>query len=623
MARKGSFNFEIGNQVRYQGQEYLIHQLLGLREVVLLAPDTGHYISADISDLEPLVLNSQINTPDLEDIPLEEWKAAMARFKVIEPLLVEGRTRQMVEEAAKANGVSTNTIYGWLRKYQANGKVTDLVRAKRNDTGILRTMPEVEAIIEETIQKEYLSAQKKSAQKVCIEVALACRKAGLVAPHPNTIRNRLRKLPPKTIAQKREQNKNLAAKYDAIEGEFPNANWPLSVVQIDHTPLDIILCDDHWRMPVGRPWITLVFDVHSRMVLGFYVSFDPPSALSTGLAIAHSVLPKEDWLAKYNVNGEWPCWGIPDKIHVDNAKEFRGNMLQRACQQYHIDIEWRPVARPNFGAHVERYLGTLAKELKSLHGATFSNISERGNYNSSKKATFTLAEFEEWLTVYIVGSYHNQRHSSIGVSPIDKFRLGILGNGEQPGKGLPAKIIDEHRFRLDFLPFEERTVQRHGLAIDGINYFHDILRNWINAPDPNKATIKRKFIIRRDPRDISIVWFYDPSSFTYHAIPYRNTAFPPISVWELRAAKSRLQEEQTGTINEDEIFATIDRMREIEEKALQKSKAARRSKQRRKHHSMAPVKPAPKLKNVPEQQEDNDSDDVSTIMPFDDLDEML
>jgi hypothetical protein len=60
------------------------------------------------------------------------------------------------------------------------------------------------------------------------------------------------------------------------------------------------------------------------MVAGFY---DPPGAIATGLCIAHATLPKEAWLAKLGVGGQWPCWGLAARIHLDNAKEFHGEML--------------------------------------------------------------------------------------------------------------------------------------------------------------------------------------------------------------------------------------------------------------------------------------------------------
>lgn len=38
---------------------------------------------------------------------------------------------------------------------------------------------------------------------------------------------------------------------------------------------------------------------------------------------------------------------------------------------------------------------------------TFSNTVERGEYNSDAKAILTLSELEKWLTLVIVGQYHN------------------------------------------------------------------------------------------------------------------------------------------------------------------------------------------------------------------------
>src|SRR5690606_23715784 len=137
-----------------------------------------------------------------------------------------------------------------------------------------------------------------------------CLKLGIIAPHENTIRNRIKAISGELAAAKR-LGKKAADKFKPIDGSFPGANWPLSVVQIDHTKLDIILVDDHYRRPIGRPWITLSIDVYSRMVTGFYISFDPPNALSTGLCLAHAILPKEKLLSKFDVKNEWPVWGLP------------------------------------------------------------------------------------------------------------------------------------------------------------------------------------------------------------------------------------------------------------------------------------------------------------------------
>lgn len=63
----------------------------------------------------------------------------------------------------------------------------------------------------------------------------------------------------------------------------------LDVVQIDHTPADIVLVDHVHRLPLNRPCLTLVIGVATRVVLGACVSFEPPSVLSVALCLDHSV----------------------------------------------------------------------------------------------------------------------------------------------------------------------------------------------------------------------------------------------------------------------------------------------------------------------------------------------
>jgi putative transposase len=44
------------------------------------------------------------------------------------------------------------------------------------------------------------------------------------------------------------------------------AQWPLSLIQIDHTLVDVIVVDSETRKPIQRPWLTLAIDVCTRCV---------------------------------------------------------------------------------------------------------------------------------------------------------------------------------------------------------------------------------------------------------------------------------------------------------------------------------------------------------------------
>lgn len=300
------------------------------------------------------------------------------------------------------------------------------------------------------------------------------------------------------------------------------------------------------------------------MVAGFYISLDPPGAIATGLCISHAVLPKELRLAKLGVAGRWPCFGLPSRIHPDNAKEFHGEMLRRACEHYGIALEYPPAAQPHTGGHIERLLGTLMRALHELAGATFSRPAHRGQYDSEATAVMTLIEVERWLTEYIVGVYHAKQHRGINTTPVHRWNAGIVGDPQASGPVTQRRPIDEERFRLDFLPFVERTIQPYGMAIDGIRYYSDVLRPLIGASSDGR---KRNFLFRRDPRDISTVNFWDAESERYYAIPYRNTTYPPISLWELRELRRKLAESGEAQVDEAAVFAAYARLREHEARA--------------------------------------------------------
>ncbi len=119
---------------------------------------------------------------------------------------------------------------------------------------------------------------------------------------------------------------------------------------------------------------------------------------------------------------------------------------------------------------------------------------------------------------------------------------------------MPSRIADEERLRLDFMPYDLRSVLRYGIALDGVHYYHDVLRPWIDARDPEDQRRKRRFVVRRDPRDISLVYFLDPDLQQFFQIPYRETSRPPISVWELREARRRVKGERKRAVDESVVF---------------------------------------------------------------------
>ncbi len=575
-------DLSIGAIISSLNKKYIITNFLDMNNILAKDLDSGQIKRLRLSEItynDDDNIKKPLNTITIPD---KDWNEAIRKFEIIQPLLKNSkRNKNLVKERADEFNLYPSTLYRWISDYESTGLISSLVRSKRSDKGQNRLSLEIEEIIRTTIEDVYLTKQRHSIKSLYDAIAIKCNNAKINTPHPNTIRNRISSISDEIKISRRYGSKKAINMFQESVSAFPNANYPLSYVQIDHTKLDIILVDDILRKPIGRPWITLAFDVFSRMICGFYISFDPPNAMSTGLCLTHAILPKEKWLIQREISSSWPVWGVPTNIHLDNAKEFRGNMLKRACQEYGININWRPVARPHFGGHVERILGTLLKEIHELPGTTFSNPKERGEYKSEDKAAMTLNELEKWLTIYIIDVYHKRIHSEIQTTPEKQWEDGILGTKNSPGRGLPPRIIDEQRLILEFMPYEERTIQDYGVVIDEIHYYSDILRKWINSKDITNPKVKRKFIFKRDPRNISSVYFLDPELDLYFSIPYRNTSHPPISIWELREAQKFVKSQAKSILDEVSIFDAYNKLSSIEKESIVKSKKARRSIQRR------------------------------------------
>lgn len=179
-------------------------------------------------------------------------------------------------------------------------------------------------------------------------------------------------------------------------------------------------------------------------------------------------------------------------------------------------------------------------------------------------------------------------HSEIEMTPRRRWQVGLLGDGVKPGAGLPEKIADAEKLRLDFTPCLERTIQRYGVEMDKIGYQDEVLYRWAGATDPDDPKRPRKFEFRRDPRDVSRIWFWDPEIAQYFAIPYRDLSHPSVSLWQIKAAKAEIKRQGVRDVDEAALFAAIARREGYAEEARAKTKAARRE-----LHRASQVKPAP------------------------------
>lgn len=459
-------------------------------------------------------------------------------------------------------GIRRTVLYGLLAAYRKRPQTTTLVpkdRGRRPETRVLEA--KAEAMIATAIKEDYLVRERPRFSDFMLSLGARYHAVGIKVPDARTVRRRIEQLDPRNVTAARFGGKRSREIYGPALAQ-PQPLVPLSMFQMDHSPVDVMGVDETSRLAIGRPWLTLAIDVATRIIAGFYLSFDPPSALSVALALTHAVLPKESWLLERKIDLPWPVCGIPDRIETDNAEEFHSKAFERGAGEYGIKIGYRLPGSPQTGGHIERLIGTFMHRIHLIPGTTFSNVAQKGDYDSEKRAVMTLKEIERWLTLEILGVYHKSVHSALRQPPehVWKERISI--------KPEPVRHPrDPGRFLLDFLPGEYRMIRRDGIQLLNLHY-------WDNVLSPMAGRSKSPFLVKYDPRDLSRVFLWDAKG-DYWTIPYRDLGAPPITLWEHRNALRKLRAEGVRMVDEKLIFQTVTEQRAIVAEAKRKTRAQR------------------------------------------------
>jgi len=401
-------------------------------------------------------------------------------------------------------------------RYRATRTVEVLLERERGrPKGSLHKESARDALIQQFLEREYLRPTRPPLRRVVAHIAAACRQQGLPEPTWRTVKARLLRIDERIRATRRGETGLVRARI-ATPGAY-EVTRPLQVVQIDHTQVDVMIVDQDTRETAGRPWITLAIDVMTRMVTGFHLALEPPSRTSIGLCLLHAVYDKTAWLAERGIDAPWPIGGLPEALHADNGADFRSRAFERAWRNQGIQIRWRPIGEPHFGGHIERLIGTTMGAVQMLPGSTFSNPTDRGDYQSASAARMTLRELERWIAWEIAGNYHSRVHSALNRPPIAVWR-------EHEGKVELRLPVDRLQFWVSFLPEEERNLRRDGIHFCNIRYWSDAL-----AADIGQS--QEKLLIKYDPRDLSRIFVRRPSGSFVEA-RYRDLGWPAITLAE-------------------------------------------------------------------------------------------
>jgi putative transposase len=276
---------------------------------------------------------------------------------------------------------------------------------------------------------------------------------------------RIKSLPPYPVAVARH-GKFIADQWFAYCSSHIPPTRILERVEIDHTPLDLILIDDELSIPIGRPYLTLIVDVFSGCVLGFHLSYRAPSYVSAAKAIVHAIKPKSFEGLGIKLQHEWPCFGKFENLVVDNGAEFWSKSLEHACKEAGINIQINQVRKPWLKPFVERFFGMINEcFLTEIPGKTFSNILAKEDYKPEKDAIMRFSTFVEEFYRWIVDIYHQESDSRETRIPIKQWQRGF-----DIYPPLKMSTEDEQRFTMLMGITDERTLTRNGFKYEELMY---------------------------------------------------------------------------------------------------------------------------------------------------------
>lgn len=418
---------------------------------------------------------------------------ALDKYKLLEPFLNGEKTLQHV---CKENQLALRTASTWVALYREFG-LSGLARKSRTDQGKRRSCTtEIEQFIEGLhLQKPHLSYASLYRQ---IQQYAKTHPTATI-PSYRTFCSIIHQIPNPLRTLALEGQTVYKQQYDLLyirEAGQPNEIW-----QADHALLDILILNEKNDEGV-RPWLTIIFDDHSRSIAGYELSFTAPSAMKTALALRHAIWRKKE--------PQWSICGIPSIFYTDHGSDFTSKHMEQVCIDLKIQLIFSTIGEPRGRGKIERFFLTLNQML----------LSELEGYTGAKKAVpkLTLAELNTLIGSFIL-EYNQRPHSSTGQAP--KLRWEAQGF-------LPR--MPESLEQLDLLLMtvsKKRRIQRDGIRFQGLRYLDPVLADYVGV----------SVLIRYDPADLTTIRVFHKNHYLCRPICH-DLDDQTVSLKEIQAART-------------------------------------------------------------------------------------
>lgn len=596
-----------GMRLKLAGQEYSIERRLPdgdlqlkhtASETLIAKPESELVTALFDGDAQLLGKNGEVDylqtklmesiVSDFEALESTDLRKieALRRIKYVKEInrkgLTEfGKNAEALEPLIRDIGRAINdpqpptstTLWRWHRQYEKSGEdIRVLVPAYKargtvNDNDGRRISDDlvicqaVDKLIEEVIAEQYLQLTRPTVQQTYdiigarIDQENQCRKEDnkLPTPHRSTLYRLINKLDPYE-KDKARYGKRIADLRHRANQQGVRPTRPLERVEIDDTKLDLFVIDERTNLPIGRPWLFLAICVFTKMILGYYLSFQKPSYLSIMQCLLHSIRPKTYVRERYpEIVHSWDAYGLPEVIVVDNAKQYYSASFDEACLQLGVITQYAPVKTPYYKPSIERMFGTLNTRLvHQLPGTSFSNVSEKWDYDPKKHALISMTNLERVIHNWIIDVYHRSHHRGIDDVPARRWEIGTRNFPPAlPYAAAELEILLGH--------VDHRVISPSGIEIFGLYYNDPCLSSLRGSKKKGE-----KFKVKYDPTDISSIHLYDSRSNRYLLVPAVDQDYTNgLSLWQHKVIKREARANVKDYVNIVDLCLAKDRIQKM------------------------------------------------------------
>lgn len=438
----------------------------------------------------------------------------------------------------KELNVSIRTLYYWQARFKAaeeefNSGFLGLLSNASSRGNKNRKLPtETISLIEKYIDSKYEVPKQPTRYSVWCELINACNKLGIITPSYQTFCSMVRKRP--ADKQKKRLGRRGGYKnepfYLELDLKTPrHGDRPFEIGHIDHTEIDTELICSQTGENLGRPWLTILIDAYSRMVLAFCLTFDRPSYRSCMSVLRECVRRHQR---------------LPQILVMDGGREFRCTYFESLLAYYRITSKYRPPSKARFGSVCERIFGsTSTRLLYNLAGNTQLTKNEvrfvTKEVNPKNLAVWTLGDLHEVMSEYFYEVYPNLHHPTLGQSPKAAFLAGQARSGKRESRF----IAYDETFLMLSLPMtpkgSAKVVPGRGIKINYIYYMCEAFR----SGDVERSRVR----VRYDPFNIGRAYAYVGNQW-YRCISEQHLALEGHSEQELKLLSTELrrQKQQHG-----------------------------------------------------------------------------